>query len=86
MIFLLSSLLESEGVEMTNRQHLGPGLVDSWFKNRRQNSRKVQNLMKRKLFGWVYLGGCYYMTFYIKGIYIKLTQYFHLLYSVVTET
>lgn len=25
------------------------------------------------------------MTFYTKGIYIKLTQYFELLYSIVTE-
>lgn len=26
------------------------------------------------------------MTFYIKGIYMKLTQYFQLLYSIVIET
>lgn len=28
----------------------------------------------------------YYMTFYIKGIYMKLTQYFKLLYSIVIKT
>lgn len=26
------------------------------------------------------------MTFYIKGIYMKLTQYFQLLYSIVIKT
>lgn len=65
-------------------QQLGPGLVGFWFKNKDGTLKKYKTY-KRKSFQLVLPRWMYYMTFYIKYIYIKLTQYFQLLYSMVIK-
>lgn len=56
-----------------------------WFLGENKKLELWKGLTQRKSFPLVLSGWMYYMTFYIKGIYIKLTQYFQLLYSMVIK-
>lgn len=78
-------LFSSKQVEMTLIiSNLDLGWQVSGFKIKDGTLKKYQTY-KRKSLRLVLSRWMYYVTFYINGIYIKLTQYFQLLYSMVIK-